>query len=343
MHKVFSIAIPTFNRVDLLKSSLAAAREQTYPATEVVVCDNASTDNTGLFVRSLVSEVKYHRNDTNIGCWPNFIKAFALCSGKYFSWLQDDDLIHQDFATRAVSAFESSSNVKAYIAFALYSSNPRSHINPSLWGPPFALEWFKKTGSSIIPGSVVTPLSLFMTVGFCPTAAFERSSLLPALAYASKPYFLLTERTILAKAVCKGNIAVEPFIAGLFRRHSGQVSAVVKTDKDIELNHWILMTKDLAEIAEEIGPVWKSDFAGILPSIDIEHRTSWAIKSLSWPIETPFCIEARSILFDSLPAAVLDRIESRRGLPKPVIRFKNLIKQVCPPLIISLFRRLRSA
>ncbi len=48
-----TIGIPTFNRADsYLKYSLKSAVSQTYSNIEIIVSDNASTDNTETFVKS---------------------------------------------------------------------------------------------------------------------------------------------------------------------------------------------------------------------------------------------------------------------------------------------------
>src|SRR5271157_2570419 len=82
----FTIGIPTYNRCDLLANALRAAVGQSFPDPEILVCDDASTDRTPEVVRSFGDRVRYHRNATNIGMWPNFAKAVELAEGEYFSW-----------------------------------------------------------------------------------------------------------------------------------------------------------------------------------------------------------------------------------------------------------------
>ena len=41
-----SIIIPTYNRADSLKKSVASVLEQTYPWFELIIVDDGSTDNT---------------------------------------------------------------------------------------------------------------------------------------------------------------------------------------------------------------------------------------------------------------------------------------------------------
>nr|WP_228038041.1 glycosyltransferase [Nodosilinea sp. LEGE 06152] len=61
----FSLVITTYNRLELLKRAIACGLNQTVPC-EVVVADDASTDGTEEYVRSLGDRVVYHRNAQNL-------------------------------------------------------------------------------------------------------------------------------------------------------------------------------------------------------------------------------------------------------------------------------------
>jgi glycosyltransferase involved in cell wall biosynthesis len=104
-----SIVIPTYNRVNHLARSILSCMRQSYPAIEILVVDNASTDGTGLFMQWAMKQcpaIRYHRNEMNIGAIPNFDLACRLVSTEYFSFLSDDDLLLPDFLERAMPAFK---------------------------------------------------------------------------------------------------------------------------------------------------------------------------------------------------------------------------------------------
>jgi hypothetical protein len=90
-----SIAIPTWNRCELLRTTLRAAQAQTYQPLEIVVSDNASDDGTVAMVRELARDddrIKLFVNDTNIGGL-NYLAAQSRCRGEYVKFLNSDDLI----------------------------------------------------------------------------------------------------------------------------------------------------------------------------------------------------------------------------------------------------------
>lgn len=95
---LLSITIPTYNRAPFLAELLGALLPQlrNEPRAELVVSDNASTDETpelmarfeqlGLPLRSL-------RNPQNIGADANFLQCLEQARGKYVWVLGDDDLL----------------------------------------------------------------------------------------------------------------------------------------------------------------------------------------------------------------------------------------------------------
>jgi GT2 family glycosyltransferase len=89
-----TVCIPTYNRRNLLASSLQSVRDQSLQNVEIIVSDNASTDDTGDYVRSLNDpRVRYDRLEENIGLFGNLSRCLRLGSGKYRVMLPDDDLM----------------------------------------------------------------------------------------------------------------------------------------------------------------------------------------------------------------------------------------------------------
>lgn len=337
MTPTFSIGIPTCNRYNFLRESLAAATQQTLPGIEVIVSDNASTDGTKELVEAYKSRVVYSRNETNIGALANFRKAFELTHGSLFSWLQDDDLIHEDFARRASEAFQRFPKLKAYLTFAFTTPLPNCVLGALIYGPPCGGHWMRKDGLQKIPGTVVPPLSLFVTVGFSPMAAFERRALSKALRYLKNEYWLLMERVVLAMAVADGDVVIDPYIGGVFRRHPEQASAAPKYDQAMLRAQWQLMAVDLAEIAGGMASSWKTDFEAILPEITMDHRLSWAVKTLDWPKENAFCQEVKAYLLASLPESL--RPELRRN---EASKLKRVVRLLTPPVVWDGLKAIKS-
>ncbi|RYE20269.1 MAG: glycosyltransferase family 2 protein, partial [Sphingobacteriaceae bacterium] len=96
---LLSIAIPTYNRADLLSKTLDSVCQQVSNVAsqlEIVISNNASTDHTRQVVekyRTKFQNFRYHENETNTGADANIAQAFQLASGTYTWVFSDDDLL----------------------------------------------------------------------------------------------------------------------------------------------------------------------------------------------------------------------------------------------------------
>jgi len=108
MSIVLSICIPTYNRskflIECLNSVLNSVLDHK-DNIEIIISDNASTDDTFDIVSKLKLEhpwIRYHRNDINIGGERNFRFAAALARGKYIWIFGDDDVMEVDAASKVL-------------------------------------------------------------------------------------------------------------------------------------------------------------------------------------------------------------------------------------------------
>jgi glycosyltransferase involved in cell wall biosynthesis len=114
-----TIAIPTFNRAALLKGCVQAALSQTYTNIEVLVSDNASTDDTQKVLREFNdNRLRVVRQETNIGLYPNLNACVAAAKGEYFVLVCDDDRIDPWFLERCVDAIGKQSQVLIVVALS---------------------------------------------------------------------------------------------------------------------------------------------------------------------------------------------------------------------------------
>ena len=107
-----SIITPTYNRPEYLKLALESAVQQTYQNIEIIVSDNCSPENPESIVNSFGdSRIRFFRNQSNLGMFPNTMNAFKKARGKYVASLLDDDLWEKDFLAKLVPALEANSNL----------------------------------------------------------------------------------------------------------------------------------------------------------------------------------------------------------------------------------------
>ncbi len=99
------IGLPVFNGEKHISRALESLLAQDYGNFELLIRDNASTDETGRICRMYAerdSRVKYHRNPENIGAVANFLAVLEQAESPYFMWAAFDDLWSPDFLARSV-------------------------------------------------------------------------------------------------------------------------------------------------------------------------------------------------------------------------------------------------
>ena len=93
----FSICIPNYNYGRYLGQTLQSVLSQSYQDFEVVISDNASTDDSREVVRGFTDpRVTLHVNACNVGFGGNLDKAGRLASGEFMIMLSSDDLMRPD-------------------------------------------------------------------------------------------------------------------------------------------------------------------------------------------------------------------------------------------------------
>lgn len=90
---LLSICIPTYNRGDILNVTLSSlVKDSAFGEdVEIIISDNASTDNTHEICNSYVEKydnIYYYRNSENIKD-QNFIRVLSLANGKYIKLFND--------------------------------------------------------------------------------------------------------------------------------------------------------------------------------------------------------------------------------------------------------------
>jgi glycosyltransferase involved in cell wall biosynthesis len=104
-----SIGLPVYNGARYLREAIDSILVQTYRDFELIVCDNASTDETATICAEYAAReprIRYHRRTHNIGATANFNHTFELARGAYFKWAAHDDVLAPTFLEKCVAALD---------------------------------------------------------------------------------------------------------------------------------------------------------------------------------------------------------------------------------------------
>lgn len=109
-----SVGMPVFNGAHWIKQSIDSLLDQSFQDFEIIVSDNASTDDTDAICRSYAARdnrVRYYRNERNRGAVANYNAVFEYASGRYFKWASSNDYCAPEFLARCVDVLEQRDDV----------------------------------------------------------------------------------------------------------------------------------------------------------------------------------------------------------------------------------------
>jgi GT2 family glycosyltransferase/radical SAM superfamily enzyme YgiQ (UPF0313 family)/Flp pilus assembly protein TadD len=123
-----SIIIPVFNKVDLTRQCLTALARVTQGITfEVILVDNASTDGTEEFLRTLSGDVRIIRNQSNTGFGHACNQGARAADGEYLVFLNNDTIPLEGWLTALIDDIEAHPDVAVVGSKLLYEDGTIQH------------------------------------------------------------------------------------------------------------------------------------------------------------------------------------------------------------------------
>ena len=114
---LITIGIPTRNRASLVAGAVMRALNQSYSNIEVLVSDNASTDNTLTTLSSIDDpRLRILTSSIDIGHVANAFKCISEAKGDYLLIIPDDDRISSTFLEQCVELINYDPGINAVVA-----------------------------------------------------------------------------------------------------------------------------------------------------------------------------------------------------------------------------------
>lgn len=163
--RLVTVAVPTFERSVELARAVDSLLDQDYSPIEIVIGDNASTDNTesvSRYYERKYTSVRYVRQSQNLGPTPNFESLRSVGSGEYFMYLGDDDWLDPAYISRCVAELERDSSRSLVAGLTCYHrdsearyTEPRPITIDGSDGPSRLLSFYRSVrGNGVFYGVV---------------------------------------------------------------------------------------------------------------------------------------------------------------------------------------------
>jgi glycosyltransferase involved in cell wall biosynthesis len=125
-----SIAIPTFERKDLLLALLLSLKKQLRHDVEVIVSDNGSSDGTLNMLKELeIPQLKVIGFEKNRGIDANIVNVIQHASGEYIFLFSDDDVFKEGLLEQILSLLDSSYDVIVLNHYG-FTQDPHKPLTP---------------------------------------------------------------------------------------------------------------------------------------------------------------------------------------------------------------------
>lgn len=273
----FTIAVPTYDRHDLLRETLHAILAQTFTDFEVIVGNDYTAELlTGEVLGISDPRVRFVNHPQNLREVGNMNALLAFAQGRYFTWLFDDDLYEPDFLFRA------------------HDNLTRTDYPPALF-PSYRVLWelepFRPVNISFCPESLFSGreflksyfsgrLKIVSTSGLFETSVLREvatplEELCPS-AIGLYSEFLLLMRCALFERI---GFMDAPFV--LMRAHTGSWS-----ESNTELNKYQEAGQRLVRLSAQVfrAPALSDDFRENLLGICRLHLYTYAYKTAKFEI-----------------------------------------------------------
>jgi len=136
-----SIICVSYNHSKYIIECLNSVKNQTYNNIELILADDASSDNSVEIFEKWLKEnnfpVKKNFHTKNIGLVRTLNECIKLATGKYIKYLSCDDFLHPEFIEKGIKKLEELSDDYGMIFTDCYSINNSSEIvcdSASFWG-----------------------------------------------------------------------------------------------------------------------------------------------------------------------------------------------------------------
>src|SRR5436190_11690354 len=208
----------------MLTQALESAMRQTYRSLEIVVADNASSDDTAAVVERLAARdarIRYVRHSSNLGYLGNIQFLLDAARGEFVKFLMDDDVLLRECVETLMRPCLADPSVG-------FATSKRTYVDPELRPlPDVAATQAIRGEDGIVDGHELGNLVLrtnLNVLGEGSTVLFRRSLLggPDALCFGDSDFEAILDVSMWLKILskCRAFYSARPL--SLFRAHGGQ-------------------------------------------------------------------------------------------------------------------------
>lgn len=124
-----SIVMPAYMAADFISEAILSVQNQSFVDWELLVTDDASSDNTTLIVEGFAEKdprIKIFRQEKNGGAWLARNRSLEAAKGRYLAFLDSDDLWPSNKLCDTLNFMHRNEVSFCFTAFTRFESDPAS-------------------------------------------------------------------------------------------------------------------------------------------------------------------------------------------------------------------------
>lgn len=128
-----TLAMPVYNGSNFIRDALDSILAQTFTDFELIVCDNASEDDTREIVQQYAakdSRIELIRNPRNIGASANYNLGFKHGRGEYLKWCAHDDTLSPNYLEACIRVIDDDPDVALAFGTTLGITGKNEIVRP---------------------------------------------------------------------------------------------------------------------------------------------------------------------------------------------------------------------
>jgi len=152
-----SVIIPAYNAAGTLSRALDSVLAQTWPAHEIIVVDDGSTDATGEVMKGYAGRVQYVRQE-NAGPSAARNQGVAMASGEWIAFLDADDWYYPERLAQHAQMIASDPTLDFLVGNFDYRDNDGALLRASMAASSFGrdlLAQYGEHGQTVIEGAAL--------------------------------------------------------------------------------------------------------------------------------------------------------------------------------------------
>ena len=239
--QLVSICIPTYNSEKYLEQTLNSILKQTYNNIEIIIGDNASTDNTHEVIKKfkeLDPRIKYYINDYNLGYSKNCNKLISVSNGEFIAIYHSDDIYNLKIVEKQVDILNN--NLDLLGVFCSFETiNDLGDSIKTKYFPNYTNQYLIKINFDNYINNILTKGASFFC---CPTSMIRKEVYATLNGYDENLKYI-EDQDMWARILLSGNLAIINESLIKYRIHDYQGSSIYKIrsieKRSIPLDHII--------------------------------------------------------------------------------------------------------